>query len=67
MIEMLEPHTQGPGSHSHPEDDVFYVIEGTMSVLVGEEWTHATRGAFILCPAALRMTLRIAATRARVC
>jgi mannose-6-phosphate isomerase-like protein (cupin superfamily) len=46
----LEPHTQGPGPHSHPEDDIFYVIEGTMSVLVGETWTHAGRGSFILIP-----------------
>jgi quercetin dioxygenase-like cupin family protein len=46
----LEPHTQGPGAHSHPEDDIFYVIEGTMSVLVGKRWTHATRGSFILAP-----------------
>jgi len=46
----LEPHTQGPGPHSHPKDDIFYVIEGTMSVLVGEAWTHATRGSFILVP-----------------
>jgi quercetin dioxygenase-like cupin family protein len=46
----LEPHTQGPGAHSHPEDDVFYVIEGTMSLLVGESWTHATKGSFVLVP-----------------
>jgi mannose-6-phosphate isomerase-like protein (cupin superfamily) len=46
----LEPHTQGPGAHSHPEDNAFYVIEGTMSVLVGDVWTHATRGSFILVP-----------------
>lgn len=46
----LEPHTQGPGAHSHPEDDIFYVIEGTMSVLVGKNWTHATRGSFVLVP-----------------
>ena len=46
----LEPHTQGPGAHAHPEDSVFYVIEGTMSVLVGERWTHAPRGAFLLIP-----------------
>ncbi len=46
----LEPHTQGPGAHSHPEDDIFYVLEGTMSVLVGDTWTHATRGSFILIP-----------------
>jgi quercetin dioxygenase-like cupin family protein len=46
----LEPHTQGPGPHSHPEDDVFFVIEGTMSVLVSDEWIDAPRGAFILVP-----------------
>ena len=46
----LEPRTQGPGPHSHPEDDIFYVIEGTMSILVGEEWIHASRGSFILIP-----------------
>ena len=46
----LEPRTRGPGAHSHPEDDVFYVIEGTMSVLVGDAWTHAPRGSFVLVP-----------------
>jgi len=46
----LEPRTQGPGAHSHDEDDVFYVIEGTMSVRVGEEWTHAVKGSFVLVP-----------------
>jgi mannose-6-phosphate isomerase-like protein (cupin superfamily) len=47
----LEPHTQGPGAHSHPEDDVFFVIEGTMTFLVGERWIDAKRGAFVLAPA----------------
>jgi mannose-6-phosphate isomerase-like protein (cupin superfamily) len=46
----LEPHTQGPGAHSHDEDDVFYVIEGVMSLRVGDEWTHATKGSFVLVP-----------------
>jgi mannose-6-phosphate isomerase-like protein (cupin superfamily) len=46
----LDPHTKGPGPHFHEKDDTFYVIEGTMSVLVGEHWTHATRGSFILVP-----------------
>ena len=46
----LEPKTKGPGAHSHPEDDIFYVIEGTMSLLVGEAWVHAERGSFILVP-----------------
>jgi mannose-6-phosphate isomerase-like protein (cupin superfamily) len=26
------------------------VIEGTMSVLVGEKWTQATKGSFVLIP-----------------
>lgn len=46
----LEAHTQGPGPHSHPEDDVFYVIEGVMSFLVGDRWTDAPRGSFVLVP-----------------
>ncbi|WP_213958480.1 MULTISPECIES: hypothetical protein [unclassified Variovorax] len=32
----LEPTTQGPGAHSHDEDDLFYVIEGAMSLRVGD-------------------------------
>ncbi len=46
----LEPHTTGPGAHAHPEDDIFYVIEGTMSFLVDREWTDAARGSFVLVP-----------------
>lgn len=46
----LDPHTQGPGAHSHPEDDIFYVTQGTMSLLIGTEWTHAVQGSFVLVP-----------------
>ena len=46
----LEPHTKGPGPHSHPEDDVFYVLAGTMSVLVDTEWIEAGTGSFVLVP-----------------
>jgi mannose-6-phosphate isomerase-like protein (cupin superfamily) len=46
----LEPHTKGPGAHSHAEDDVFFVIEGTMSFLLGDRWVDAPRGAFVLAP-----------------
>lgn len=46
----LAPKTQGPGAHAHPEDDVFYVIEGVMSFLVDGVWIDAPRGAFVLVP-----------------
>jgi len=46
----LEPHTRGPGAHSHPEDDVFYVTQGTMSLLLGTQWIDAVQGSFVLVP-----------------
>ena len=46
----LDPNTTGPGPHSHPEDDVFYVLEGTMSVLVDGRWIDAPKGSFVLVP-----------------
>jgi quercetin dioxygenase-like cupin family protein len=46
----LEPQTTGPGAHQHEEDDVFYVLEGTMSLLVNGVWHDATAGSFVLIP-----------------
>jgi len=46
----LEPRTQGPGAHSHAEDDLFYVLEGVMSIRVGEEWFECPKGSFVLVP-----------------
>lgn len=46
----LEPHATGPGLHSHAEDDVFYVLAGTMSILVDDAWIEAEQGAFVLVP-----------------
>ena len=46
----LEPHTKGPGAHAHPEDDIFYIIEGTMSILLGDRWVDASKGSFVLIP-----------------
>jgi len=46
----MEPNTKGPGAHSHKADHVWYVIEGTMSVLVGEEWIDAPQGTHVVIP-----------------
>lgn len=50
----LEPNTAGPGAHAHPEDDIFYVIEGTMSLLKGFEWIDAEKGSLLLVPGGVR-------------
>jgi len=51
----LEPNTQGPGAHSHDEENcIFYVIEGTMSILVGDRWIDAPKGSFVLAAAGMK-------------
>ncbi|WP_255987456.1 cupin domain-containing protein [Chitinolyticbacter albus] len=48
----LDPHTEGPGAHHHDaNDDVFYVIGGTMSFLAGDAWFDAAPGTFVRIPA----------------
>ncbi len=48
----VEPHSNGPGAHSHEaNDEIFYVTEGTASVLVGDKWVDAPKGSFLLIPA----------------
>lgn len=48
----LEPNSDGPGAHSHDHnDEVFYVLEGTTSFLVGDKWIDADKGTFLRIPA----------------
>lgn len=48
----LEPHSEGPGAHHHEEhDEVFYVLEGVTSFLVGDQWIDAKKGTFLRIPA----------------
>ena len=47
----LEAGDSGPGPHSHEDNvEIFYVIEGTMSFLVGDSWRDAARGSFLRVP-----------------
>ncbi len=46
----LDPHSKGPGAHSHPGDDTFFVLEGTMSFFLGDHWVDAPAGSFVLAP-----------------
>jgi mannose-6-phosphate isomerase-like protein (cupin superfamily) len=52
----LEPHTKGPGAHHHPEDDVNFVLEGTLSFFVDDEWIDAPAGSFVLLPGGVTHT-----------
>jgi mannose-6-phosphate isomerase-like protein (cupin superfamily) len=48
----LNARQSGPGAHSHESnDDIFYVLEGTVTFLVGDHKIDASKGAFIRVPA----------------
>lgn len=48
----VEPDFDGVGAHKHDNnDEVFYVLEGTVSFLVGDEWINADKGTFLRVPA----------------
>ena len=47
----LEPGTEGPAAHSHPEAHLFFVIEGRVAVyLEDRDWFEVERGAYVYIP-----------------
>jgi mannose-6-phosphate isomerase-like protein (cupin superfamily) len=48
----VDPGQPGPGPHSHEtNEELFYVIEGTMTFLVGDRLVDAVAGTFLRVPA----------------
>lgn len=48
----LDAGQSGPGAHAHDaNEELFYVVEGTMAFLTGTEWVDAPRGSFLRIPA----------------
>ena len=47
----IEPNTEGPHIHKHPETHIFYVIEGCLAVyLQDRDWFEAEKGSYIYIP-----------------
>ena len=46
----LEPRASGVGTHSHDDDHIFYVLAGTLSLLINGEPAEAPRGSCVLIP-----------------
>ena len=55
----MEAGCEGVGAHSHEaNDEVFYVLEGTPSLLLGESWHTLSPGAFVRIPAGVTHDFR---------
>ena len=47
----MAPGRHGPGAHVHgDEDDAFYVLDGELTFLLGDEEVPAPAGTFVLVP-----------------
>lgn len=47
----LEPNSEGPGAHQHDDNvEIFYGIEGTTAVRVGDKWHDVAKGDFLRIP-----------------
>jgi mannose-6-phosphate isomerase-like protein (cupin superfamily) len=48
----VKPGRRGPGAHAHENnEELFYVIEGTLTFLVGDQHVDASAGTFLRVPA----------------
>jgi len=48
---ILEPGQPGVGAHSHEaNEELFFVMEGTPEILIGESWEAFAAGAFVRIP-----------------
>ena len=67
MMEQLMPKHAGPPPHKHLwSDETFYILDGTITFLIGDEIKTASKGAFINVPRATRHGFRVESDTARI-
>src|SRR5205085_10545694 len=64
-FETTGPRNSGPLPHAHPWSESYFIAEGEVDVIVGEETMRATPGAFINIPAGTIHGYRIVSPFAR--
>ena len=58
MIETSMPaNSPGPPLHTHEFDEAFYVLDGELTIQIGDELTTATAGGFAFAPRGVAHTL----------
>jgi len=66
MMEQLLPKGSGPGPHTHTwSDETFYMLDGEITLLVGDEIRTARKGDFVMVPRSTRHAFRVDSETAR--
>ena len=66
LIEHLLPHLASPPLHTHPEDETYFVLEGRLTLVAGEQRFELGPGDAGTAPAGVPHTFRIDSEVARV-
>lgn len=68
LIEVLFPRGAAPELHSHPQDETFYLLEGELTVWLGDldQPRLARPGAVVFAPAGVPHSFRVESETARV-
>lgn len=66
MMEQWLPKGSGPGPHRHTwSDETFYILDGEISLLVGDEIRTVRKGDFVMVPRSTRHAFRVDSETAR--
>ena len=66
MMEQLLPKGSGPGLHKHTwSDETFYMLDGEITILMGDDIRTARKGDFIMVPRNTRHAFRVDSDTAR--
>jgi quercetin dioxygenase-like cupin family protein len=66
LFEMVFPRGAAPPLHSHPQDETFHVVEGTLTAWVDGDAQSCGPGGVIFAPAGTPHTFRVESDTARV-
>jgi uncharacterized RmlC-like cupin family protein len=66
MIEFLFPHGASPPRHTHPQDESYIVLDGRLTVAVGDERLTLGNGDTAVVPIGVPHTFRVDSETARV-
>jgi quercetin dioxygenase-like cupin family protein len=65
LVESFFPHLASPPLHIHPQDESFYVLEGQLTAVVGDERFQLQAGGMATAPMGVPHTFRVDSKTAR--
>ena len=66
LMEQLCPKRSGPPPHTHEQDEVFYILEGEITLIAGPQRFTAKAGSLVYIPAQSVHTFRVETETARL-